>query len=141
MKFVEAEEIKTNKLIVGSETQPTGITVYDKNGKPGCVSVDDVDSGQFKLAAGICNIQPLSGNQGVVDIVQGIETFAETATTTDAATSGAAASTETATTTPAEGGEPVASTTAKTTSTSEPTQPVVPQESSSPETPSSTNAQ
>jgi hypothetical protein len=39
---------------VQSTTQPTGITVYDKKGKPGCISIEDISSGVLELKPGVC---------------------------------------------------------------------------------------
>ena len=41
-------------LTVGKSTQPTAITVYDKNGKAGCMTIEDVDAGTTKITAGAC---------------------------------------------------------------------------------------
>ena len=55
-------------LTVGSPTKPTGITVYDKNGQAGCLSVDDVNSGAMKVVSGACDKKdvPTSGTVGQV---------------------------------------------------------------------------
>ena len=46
--------IVTDSMQIGSETKPTEITVYDKSGKPGCMTVDDVTTGAFKIVPGAC---------------------------------------------------------------------------------------
>ena len=57
-KVVEAEEVKaTNKLEVGSSQKPTAITVYDEQGKAGCLKIQSVDSGAVQLAAGACGAE------------------------------------------------------------------------------------
>ncbi|MBI4224984.1 MAG: hypothetical protein HY617_01505, partial [Candidatus Sungbacteria bacterium] len=54
-----AVKIETGELTVGSPDKPTGITIYDKKGKPGCLSVEDVETGQMKVVPGVCGSAPL----------------------------------------------------------------------------------
>ncbi len=41
-------------LTIGDEHNPTAVTVYDKNGQPGCMTIDDVNAGAIKIVAGAC---------------------------------------------------------------------------------------
>lgn len=58
------KNVFVDNLTVGSKNHPTGITVYDKEGKAGCLTVDDVDSGKTKVTPGACDIQDI--NQPVI---------------------------------------------------------------------------
>jgi hypothetical protein len=73
-------------LTVGDTTTPTGVTVYDKQGKAGCLEIDDVTTGAMKVTAGVCNVPannstttPTSGGN---TIVSGGDVGTSTATTT-----------------------------------------------------------
>ncbi|MDP3935340.1 MAG: DUF5011 domain-containing protein, partial [Candidatus Giovannonibacteria bacterium] len=48
-----AREIETQKLTV---TGPQGITIYDKKGQAGCLSVEDVATGAINVTPGACGI-------------------------------------------------------------------------------------
>ena len=60
---VITNEVITQKLTVGSPEAPTSITVYDKSGKAGCLSIEDVASGAIKVAEGACGNTPMSNVQ------------------------------------------------------------------------------
>ncbi len=48
------KELIVEKLTIGSSAKPTAITVYDKNGNPGCMTIEDVNSGATKITPGVC---------------------------------------------------------------------------------------
>jgi len=51
---ITAMKIATQELTVGSPEKPTGITIYDKQGKAGCLTIEDVAAGQMKVTPGAC---------------------------------------------------------------------------------------
>ena len=51
-----SDEVVAGKLKVGSETQATEITVYDKQGQPGCLTVDSISNGALSLVSGACGV-------------------------------------------------------------------------------------
>ena len=81
------KNIVIERLTIGSAEKPTGITIYDKNGQPGCLFVDDINTGVTKVTPGACgilvpavNTQPDSiSNSPIIDIST---TTPEVATTT-----------------------------------------------------------
>lgn len=44
-------------LTVGSPSRPTGVTVYDKKGRAGCLEVNDVTTGGVSVLPGVCGSQ------------------------------------------------------------------------------------
>jgi glycine cleavage system H protein len=60
--FLSTEKIQTKSLEVGSQGQPTGITIYDKKTKqPYCLEMED---GQLKTTAGKC------GGEDIVPLME-----------------------------------------------------------------------
>lgn len=62
MGLLVVEEVRAErgtfeeKLEVGSQEKPEGITVYDKLGKPACILVEDTESGIVKTTPGECGL-------------------------------------------------------------------------------------
>jgi len=52
--IVNMKELIVEKLTIGSSEKPTTITVYDKNGNAGCMTVEDVNTGATKIIPGVC---------------------------------------------------------------------------------------
>ena len=61
------KKVTTEKLEVGSPSVPTGITVYDKQGRAGCLIIENVETGAMSLAAGACGVLGNSGGQSAED--------------------------------------------------------------------------
>ena len=56
--ILNIKELIVEKLTIGSSAKPTAITVYDKNGNAGCMTVEDVNSGATKIIPGVCTDTP-----------------------------------------------------------------------------------
>ena len=83
------KEIETEKLKV---TDPQGITISDKKGQVGCLSVEDVTTGAISVAVGACGSSPSVTNNSIeVSPAVAGET---SATTTEVSATTTATSTE-----------------------------------------------
>lgn len=88
-----AQKVTTQELEVGSQTKPSGITIYDKQGKVGCIQVENVETGAVIVSQGACGSVPPTVSTPKISSPAG---ELELSTTTETAT----ASSSMATTTP-----------------------------------------
>jgi Chaperone of endosialidase len=51
---ITAKKVVAEELEVGSPDKPAGITIYDKKGMPGCIELDDVNTGAVRVTPGKC---------------------------------------------------------------------------------------
>jgi hypothetical protein len=60
------KDVVVERLTIGSETKPSSITVFDKGGKEGCMTVDagvfNINSGVLKVNPGACDQTPPQTN-------------------------------------------------------------------------------
>jgi photosystem II stability/assembly factor-like uncharacterized protein len=80
-----------DSLQIGSSNKPTAITVYDKNGKAGCMTVDDVTTGETSIVPGECGIGSIQSEPNVapeeMTVVITPDSVEDATTTTAQATS------------------------------------------------------
>ncbi|MDO8594908.1 MAG: tail fiber domain-containing protein, partial [bacterium] len=72
--LAEFKNVIVESLTVGKSTQPTAITVYDKNGKAGCMTIEDVDAGTTKIVAGVCGSAASTSGVAATPDVSGADT-------------------------------------------------------------------
>lgn len=81
-----AQKITTQELEVGSQTKPSGITIYDKHGKVGCIQVENIETGTVIVAQGACGATPASSTSNESNTNLQIDETAMTTTTNPATT-------------------------------------------------------